>query len=131
MNCEDSRIYLPAYLDDELEVAENLRMQKHLADCADCRHAQEEQLALRSALRDPGLYAHPSADFANRIEAAVRRQAKEQAQSQRSTWFESFRYESFRWVPTAALLVIVATVGGLLITNSLRSSYQQLIANAV
>src|SRR6266404_6424168 len=106
MNCEDSRIYLPAYLDDELEVVENLRMQKHLAECADCRQAQEEQLALRSALRDPGLYAHPSADFANRIEAAVRRAAKEQ--SRRSTWFESFRYESFRWVPAAALLVMVA-----------------------
>src|SRR5712692_7324977 len=114
MNCEDSRIYLPAYLDDELEVADNLRMQKHLADCTDCRQAQEEQLALRSALRDPGLYAHPSADFARRIEAAVRRAAKEEARPWRSAWLELFRFESFRWIPAAALLAIVVTIGGLL-----------------
>ena len=30
MNCDDSRIYLPAYLDEELDVAESLRVQKHL-----------------------------------------------------------------------------------------------------
>jgi anti-sigma factor RsiW len=131
MNCEDSRTYLPAYLDNELEIAESLRMQRHLADCADCRQAEEEQLALRSALRDPGLYAHPSADFAKRIEAAVRRQAKGEARSRRSAWFEFSGFESFRWVPAAAVLAIVAIIGGLLIINSLRSSRQQLIAGAV
>jgi anti-sigma factor RsiW len=126
MNCQDSRIYLPAYLDDELEVADNLRMQKHLADCSDCRQAEEEQLALRSALRDPSLYAHPSADFEKRIEAAVRRQAKEEARSRRSSWIESLR-----WVPVAVALVIVSTLGALFVINSLRSSHQQLIASAV
>ena len=59
MNCDDSRIYLPAYLDEELGVAESLRVQKHLTECGDCRRAQDEQLALRSALRDPDLYARP------------------------------------------------------------------------
>ena len=39
MNCDDSRIYLTAYLDDELDVAESLRVQKHLAECGDCRQA--------------------------------------------------------------------------------------------
>jgi anti-sigma factor RsiW len=131
MNCEDSRIYLLAYLDDELEVADNLRIQKHLADCADCRQAEKEQLALRSALRDPSLYAHPSPDFAKRIEAAVRQAAKEEVQSRRTAWFEYFGFKSFRWIPAAALLAVVAIVGGLQIINSLRSSHQQLIASAV
>ena len=63
MNCNDSLIYLPAYLDEELGVAESLRVQKHLIECGDCRQAQDEQLTLRSALRDPDLYAHPPADF--------------------------------------------------------------------
>ena len=131
MNCADSRIYLPAYLDDELDVAESLHVQRHLAECGDCRQAQDEQLALRSALRDPELYAHPSADFAKRMEAAVRKAAKEEARSQRSSWFESLRLESFRWVPATAALVIVTTIGVLLVMNSLRSSHQQLIASAV
>ena len=89
MNCDDSRIYLPAYLDDELDVTASLRVQKHLAECGDCRRAQDEQLVLREALRDPELRAQPSADFAKRIEAAVRRAAGEEARSQRPAWFES------------------------------------------
>jgi anti-sigma factor RsiW len=130
MNCDDSRIYLPAYLDEELDVAECLRIQKHLTECADCRQAQDEQLALRSALRDPDLYAHPSPDFSKRIEAAVRRAAQEEARSQGSSWFESLWVGGFRWVPAAAALVIVA-IGAFLVMNSLRSSHQQLIASAV
>jgi len=131
MNCEDSRTYLPAYLDDELEVAENLRMQRHLGDCADCRLAQEEQLALRSALRDRDLYARPSVDFSKRIEAAVRRAAKEEARSLRPSWFESFRLGSFRWVPAAAALVIVTTIGVSLVMNRVWSSHEQVIASTV
>jgi len=131
MNCADSRTYLPAYLDDELDVAESLYVQRHLAACEDCRQAQDAQLALRSALRDPGLYAYPSADFSKRIEATVRRAAKEEARSQRSSWFALLRLDSFRWVPAAAALVIVTTVGAFLITNSMRSSHDQLIASAV
>jgi anti-sigma factor RsiW len=131
MKCDDSRIYLPAYLDDELDLAESLRVQKHLTECADCRRAQDAQLALRSALRDPDLYAHPSADLSKRIEVAVRRAAKADAQSHHSSWFESLRLESFRWVPAAAALLIVTTIGALFVMNSLRSSHQQFIASAV
>ena len=131
MNCDDSRIYLPAYLDDELDVAESLRIQKHLAACRDCRQTQDEQLALRSALRDPDLYAHPSADFSKRIDAAVRRAAKEEERSQRSSWFESIRLGNIQWVPAAAALVVITTMGASFVMNRLRSSHDQLIASAV
>jgi anti-sigma factor RsiW len=131
MNCDDSRTYLPAYLDDELDVAESLRVQKHLTECGNCRQAQDEQLALRSALRDPDMYARPSADFSKRIEAAVRRAAKEEARSHRSAWFESLRFGSLRWVPAAAVLVVMTTIGAFLVMNSGRSSHQELIASAV
>jgi anti-sigma factor RsiW len=128
MNCEDFRIYLPAYLDDELGVAESLRIQKHLAECADCRQAQDQQLALRSALRDPELYAHPSTDFSQRIAAAVRRAAKEEARSRRPAWTG---WLGIGWVAVAAALVVVGTVGALLLMNRLRSSHEQVIASAV
>jgi anti-sigma factor RsiW len=131
MNCDDSHIYLPAYLDDELDVSDSLRVQKHLAACQDCQQTQEHQLVLRSALRDPELRAYPSADFSRRIEAAVRRAAKEEARARRSSRFEFLRIESFRWLPAAAVLLLVTTIGAFLVTNSLRSSQQQLIASAV
>ena len=111
MNCDDSRIYLPAFLDDELDVAESLRVQNHLAACGDCRQVQDEQLALRSALRDSDLFAHPSAEFSKRIESAIRTAAKEEARSHHTSWFETMRLESFRWVPAAAVLLIMTTIG--------------------
>ena len=130
MNCDDSRIYLPAYLDDELDVAESLRVQKHLAGCQDCRQTEDEQLALRSALRDPVLRAYPSAVFSERIEVVVRQAAKEEARSRRSSRFQFLRLESFGWLP-AAVLLVVTTIGALFVMNSFRSSHQQLIASAV
>jgi anti-sigma factor RsiW len=131
MTCDDSRTYLSAYLDEELDVAESLRIQKHLAGCQDCQQAQDEQLVLRSALRDPDLRAYPSVDFSKRIEAVVRRAAKEEARARRSSRFDFLRFESFRWIPAAAVLLLMTAVGALLVTNSLRSSHQQLIASAV
>jgi len=131
MNCADSRIYLPAYLDDALDVAESLHVQKHLAECVDCRQTRDQQLALRSALRDPELYAHPSPDFSKRIQEVVRRAAKEEARSQRPSWLDSLRLGSFRWIPAAVALVMVTTIGALLAMNRLQSSHEQLIASAV
>lgn len=130
MNCEESQAYLSAYLDDELDIASILRMQQHLENCSDCQLAQEQQVALRSTLRDPGLYAQTAPDFAERIQTLVRRAAQEEAGSRRPAWLP-FRFESLRWLPAAALVVMVATIGGLLTINSLRSSHHQLIADAV
>jgi anti-sigma factor RsiW len=129
MNCDDSRIYLPAYLDDELDVAASLGVQKHLAECVDCRRAQDRQLVLRAALRDPDLRAHPSAEFAKRLETAVRKAAKEEARSQRPSWFEASW--TFRWVPAAVALIVVAAIGALLVVNRLGSSHEQFVASAV
>ena len=124
MTCQDSRIYLSAYLDDELDVAESLVMKSHLAACPACRRAEEEALALRAALR--GLREPASDDLAKRVQGAVRRAAKEDGRASRLAWFDSFR-----WVFAAAALVLVASAGTLLLMNTLRPSRQQAIASAV
>jgi anti-sigma factor RsiW len=131
MNCDDSLTYLAAYLDDELDVSESLRVQKHLAGCQDCRQTEDDQLVLRSALRDPDLRAFPSPDFSKRIEVVVRQAAKEEARSQRSYRFEFLRLAPFGWLPAVAVLLLLTTVGAFLVTNSFRSSHQQFIASAV
>jgi anti-sigma factor RsiW len=82
-------------------------------------------------LRDPDLRAHPSADFAERIEVVVRQAAKQEARSGRSSRFEFLRFESFGWLPAVAVLLVVTTIGALFVMNSFRSSHQQLIASAV
>jgi hypothetical protein len=88
MNCADSRIYLSAYLDEELGITESLHVQKHLTGCGGCRRDQDQQLALRSTLRQPNLYAHPSVDFSIRVEKVVRRAGQVEGRS-RGYWLES------------------------------------------
>ena len=118
MTCEDSRAYLSAYLDDELDVTGNLQVQTHLARCPECRRAREEQLALRSSLRE--LYAKPSEDLAKRVEAAVQQAARKED-----------RLEFLRWAPAVAPVVLVTAIGAWFAIHNLRSSHQQEISSAV
>jgi len=131
MNCDDSRVYLPAYLDDELGVAESLLVQKHLSHCKNCRRAQDQRQALRTALRNPDLVAHPSADFSKHLQATVRQAAKGEARLQRPSWLETMRFESFRWIPAAIVLVLTTALGGLFVMSRMRTSQDQLMASAV
>jgi len=130
MNCEDLKMYLAAYLDDELDIAESLRLDQHLTECAECRRLQEEHLALRSALRDPGLRYEPSAALANRVASAVRRRAKElsREESSRLDWL---RMPSLRWASAATVLVMLSAAVTALILQNVRSSHEQLLASAV
>ena len=127
MTCEDTRIYLPAYLDNELDVADCVRVQKHLSDCAACNRARERELSLRIALRNADLKECPSTEFEKRLKTAVREAAKQEARLQRSSWLTSFRWT----LAAAAALLIVTAFGALLVMNSLRGSHQNLIASAV
>lgn len=128
MTCEDSKAFLHPYLDDQLEVGDNLRVQQHLAACEDCRRAQEEQLALRSLVRDPGLYAEVSPEFAARIQGALRRAAVEEEIAARPKRFGFFG--SLRLVPAMAAALVVLAVAGLLTVNRMRGSHEQLMADA-
>jgi anti-sigma factor RsiW len=135
MTCEDIRMYRSAYLDDELDAAESLRLERHVNQCRGCREVQEAQLALRSALRDPDMYFRPHADFEKRIASVVRLQAKKEAQKEiagsERAWFDLFRMGSLRWVSASAVLLVIITAATLPILNKLRSPDEQLLANAV
>ena len=37
MTCQHARIFLDAWLDDELDVSSALNLEQHVADCPDCR----------------------------------------------------------------------------------------------
>jgi anti-sigma factor RsiW len=136
MKCEDSRVYLPAYLDDELDVTESLRMQRHLVGCPVCREAQKEYLALRDALHSADLFSEPSGEFEKRIEAAVRRAARDEVRASRSfspgaLWPGSWWTGTFRWVPAAAAVLVMTTIGVLFVLHNVRASHEKLIASAV
>jgi anti-sigma factor RsiW len=82
-------------------------------------------------LHDPDLAARPSADFSQRLQAAVRQAAKEEARTQRPSWLETMRFGSFRWIPATIVLVLTTALGGLFVMSRMRTSQDQLIARAV
>ncbi len=51
MQCDDSRLLTHAYLDNELDAGDSVRMNRHLADCPACARELERQSLLQDALR--------------------------------------------------------------------------------
>jgi anti-sigma factor RsiW len=92
MTCDEAHIYLSAHLDDELDVAASLEMERHLAGCANCRREHAANLALREAIRGADLYYEPPPHLAKKIRAAV-------APPTRFAW---------RWPAVAALAAAAA-----------------------
>lgn len=56
MNCQDIRLLLHAYLDDELDAADSLGVARHLAGCVDCMQRFHAYTRLRGDLRQADLY---------------------------------------------------------------------------
>ncbi|HYG77771.1 MAG TPA: zf-HC2 domain-containing protein [Planctomycetota bacterium] len=70
MYCEQSRDYLTAHLHHEMSHAENDRLQRHLAVCAACRTALQEQTAIMRALRQT-VPVEPSAEARRALQRRV------------------------------------------------------------
>jgi len=70
MECHDQDL-LQAYLDDELDVARTIEMERHVAGCTACADALAGQRALRDALAAPELRFASPPDLAARVRTAL------------------------------------------------------------
>jgi anti-sigma factor RsiW len=70
MECHDQDL-LQAYLDDELDVARTIEMERHVAGCTACADAVAGHRALRDALAAPELRFTPPSDLAARVRTAL------------------------------------------------------------
>ncbi|MBV9490851.1 MAG: anti-sigma factor [Verrucomicrobia bacterium] len=55
MNCEECQDFLEAYLDNELDAAATILVERHLRDCAGCRERLGVRQGLSALLKDPQL----------------------------------------------------------------------------
>jgi anti-sigma factor RsiW len=130
MNCEHSRLYLSAYLDEELDVPGILVMQQHIDECHGCRAVLEQQASLRQALHDPALYAHPTPEFAERIRNQIRRAAQNDTESRFVSLMTPFRMGWYGWMRAAAVVGIALFIA-LPWAYRLRGSSERAIEEAV
>lgn len=76
MDCRETRTLLHGYIDDELDLVSNLKVEEHLHTCADCTRRVEAQQALHARLSDPALYFAAPDRLRQTVRASVRHAGK-------------------------------------------------------
>jgi len=104
MNCDDSRAFLHAYLDGELDAPHAADFSRHLQGCPSCGRALQALESVRSSMQNANLLEPLPAGF----ESKVRRQLDKVEEP--SSPASSPRFPVWRWLAAAAALLLV--VGG-------------------
>lgn len=105
MICKELGTYIDAYLDDELSIVENLRVQAHLVFCGRCRSVVESEVGLRSLIRADAL--EDSAP--EHLREKILRQISERAAGEPARAVDASTFRP--WVFFAGLVAGAATVG--------------------
>ena len=97
MKCTSSENLLELYLDGELPVRELVEMREHIEGCSDCASQYRRLEQVQSGIRiHVGHYAPPSG-LERRVQAALRKAAREETQPTRL--FQS-------WMAVAASILL-------------------------
>ena len=67
MTCQELAVHIDAFLDDELFVMENLRVQAHLVFCQECRKIVESEAKLRNLIEADAVAERAPAQLRERI----------------------------------------------------------------
>ncbi len=124
MNCAELLSWLDGYVDEELDLARSVEIERHLAECVDCAAQAKGLRMLRSAIASNAPYYTAPTDLRKRVEGLMPRP------KQRRLW-------TMVWAPAAAALA--ASLATVLITgvrpaNTIEqevvaSHYRSLLAN--
>ena len=85
MNCAESRVLLHAHLDNELDAANSLELQRHLKTCSACAAEIESVRSLGTALRQGPL--HYEAPESLRLQ--IRQMTRASGREARRGWLQS------------------------------------------
>lgn len=99
---------LPAYVDDELDIAAAFTLERHLADCAECRREHAQQRTIRNLIRSRIEPAAAPASLEQRIAASLPTERK-----MRLTWRALWRAPAAGFAVGFALsaLMLLAPAG--------------------
>lgn len=71
MSCEDTRLMIHGYLDNELGLDGTIAFERHVAECPSCSLELEDYKALRGKIRDSSLYYQAPTELSVRIHHAL------------------------------------------------------------
>ena len=109
MTCDEARQLLHAYIDDELDIATALTMERHFPECAKCRQELEAARVVQRAVAQTVDYYPAPSGLRDRLIRAIRAEAREietrpEARSITPWWK---RPTAFSGLAAALLLIIV------------------------
>ncbi len=67
MNHQQALDLLPAYVDKELSLSENVDFEAHLNDCTDCQQVYDEQLNISNSIKQNALYFNAAPQFQQHV----------------------------------------------------------------
>jgi len=108
MSCQETRVLLHAFLDDELDSVRSLDVQRHLDACPDCARAHAAHRSLRAALRDEALYYRSPEGLESRVRAALGSQRAHERRAGRLGAVGAFLRMRWALLPAGAAVALLA-----------------------
>jgi anti-sigma factor RsiW len=134
VSCAETKAYLDAYVDGELDLVRAVEMEKHVKSCPDCAQAVANQRALGNALRAADLRHSAPSGFEARVRRALAEDAKTSGAVQAPARGEPIRMlrraMAWSWMAAAAMIAL-AFFGGRYIGMRGRPSVDELMAQQV
>ncbi len=107
MNCDDARVLMHGHLDGELDLADDLEVQRHIEECPRCASEYAALRAMRTRLKDETLRFEAPAALKEKIRRAIPAPPAPRANGYQS------RREA--WAPRAVRFVVPMAIGAMLV----------------
>ncbi len=101
MDCEQAKILIDAYIDNELDIANSMQVEQHIRTCQSCSSAYKNYLVIQSALKDESMFFTPPPDLKAKITASIKSTEKKQT---------GFKTSILGWRGAAAVFAVAAVI---------------------
>ncbi|HEY6342428.1 MAG TPA: anti-sigma factor [Bryobacteraceae bacterium] len=108
MSCHETKTFIDAYSDGELDLVRSIELEHHLNDCSACAALREMRRSLQRAVRIDLLRYRSPDELKKRLRAALAAQDRRERQESRRMWSWISRPWPLAAASAAAMLVIAA-----------------------